>query len=181
VIAGLGILAACTVDDSSIDETAEPSWVVIASPYAWAETPLADDPFAQLRPEDATCDATGHGPDDFGGEPSYEVDTGLCNYLSISQAALQALPAGTPVAFRVWHFDLEADLDSPAQAYLALDIDGRVVYEHTVSIPATSELITGEFELQADVPLGARLTVHLHNHGANTWNVLSLEALVASH
>jgi hypothetical protein len=179
VITALAVVVACAADGSdSADANAEPSWVVIASPYAWVETPLAEDPFAALRPEDVTCDPTGHGFHDFGGDPSYEIDTGLCNYLSISQAALQALPAGTTVEFRVWHFELEAD--GPAEAYLALDVDSHLVFERTVLIPSASELLTEEFELPADVPLGAPVTMHLHNHGANTWNVLSLEALVSS-
>src|SRR5262249_5999854 len=132
VIAGLVLVAACTPDPSSdsADSTssAEPSWVPLASVYAWAETPSADDPFAQLRPADSTCAADGHGLHDLGGDPSYEINTGTCNYLSISQAALQELKAGTSVEFRVWHFDLDTALDDAGEAYLALDIDGHLVF-----------------------------------------------------
>lgn len=178
VIAALGLVVACASNgdgsDAEADSSGEPVWVAIVSPYAWAETPLADDPFALLRPADATCAETGHGPDNFGGEPSYEIDTGMCNYVSLSQAVLQALPAGTSVELRVWHFELEAD--GPAEAYLAVDIDGALVFERTIPIPSAAELIVGEFELPADVPLGAPVTVHVHNHGANTWNILSITA-----
>lgn len=185
-IIGLALVGGCQTDDAAAAEAegaSEPSWATITSPYAWVELEFADDPFADQRPADATCDPAGYGPDEFGGEPSFEIDTGLCGYLSISQAALQELPSGTPVELRLWHFELSAE--SEAEAYVALMLDGQLVVERSVPIgtasdPTPSELIVEEFELPVDVPLGAPVILHLHNHGSNTWNMISLQALLAA-
>lgn len=103
-----------------------------------------------------------------------EVDTGACPLAVLEQPLLaDVLPSDT-LELVFWHNQLVAEEE--AEAHLALLIDGTVIYERFVPIPsepeAYTERITG---VRADP--GALLQLHLHNHGANSWNLLHVERL----
>ena len=52
-----------------------------------------------------------------------------------------------------------------------------MLYERTVAIPAEATAYTEAFSSPLASEPGATVTFHLHNHGANTWNLLRVERL----
>lgn len=131
------------------------------------------DPFDD-RPAEVVCPAeVGMAIEELSGEPSLSVDTQACNYLSAVQPSLVEAHAGELLHLRVWHFELDAA--EPAEAHLALMIGEDLVWERWLPIPSPSELIEERVELSADYPAGAAVRLHLHNHGFNSYNLLTVE------
>ncbi len=136
----------------------------LADPDAWVVLEAADDPFTD-RPADAACDPSGltveHG--------LYEVQTGPCPYLSAGQPTLADVRAGDAVSVLVYHTSLTSD--DPAEAHLAVALDGALVWEETVAIPAASGVHTAQIPAAGDAPAGSVVVFHLHNHGSNAWTL----------
>lgn len=105
-----------------------------------------------------------------------EVDTGLCPYFVVSQPARVALREGDRLEGGVVWDTLYAD--EPAQAHLALSVDGEVLWELLVDIPGEPSWEVLDAEVPIDAPEGAPVALHLHNHGLNQWRFLSLELVV---
>lgn len=103
-----------------------------------------------------------------------EVDTGLCRYGVFEQPLLDDLVPADVVEVVFWHNQLVAP--EPATGHLLLAIEGDVVFEVEVRIPAEPAAYTETFTgVQAQA--GDLLQLHLHNHGANTWNLLHVDRL----
>lgn len=133
-----------------------------------------EDVFGAERPADEVCDEVlGILVESLGGTPVLEIDTDSCNYATVSQPSLLALQPGDTVAIEVWHYDLTAA--DPGQAHLALAIDGEVAWEEYVPVPSAAALIEAEIAIDREVPAGAALQFHVHNHGANTYDLAVLE------
>lgn len=134
-------------------------------------TDPAMDLFAAMRPADATCDETGLyiDPTTLG----FEIDTGLCDYVTLTQPTRVELLAGDIVELIVYHDVLMAPTPD-AEGYVGLAIDGEILWETTVSIPRNPDKLSPEIVLERDIPAGAEIQIHVHNHGANTWELQSL-------
>ncbi len=132
---------------------------------AWSPSPASADPLAAHRPLELLCPAAAWKPE-FG---SLEVDTGQCNYLSVEQPLLRDVPAGAPVVVNLWHQALHAELD--ALGHVALVVGDTLIWERTVAIPGPAEVWSDEVLAPRDLLAGERVVFHLHNHGANTWNL----------
>lgn len=135
----------------------------------WAPVDAADDPFADHRPDPIDCPASAITLEG----AALEVDTGACDWAALTRPLKGPLVAGEPLEWIFWHAWLTAE--APAEAHLALAIDGVVAGEWFVPIPADPTAWTEAFEAPADAPAGAPVVLHLHNHGANTWNLLPPE------
>ena len=85
--------------------------------------------------------------------------------------------AGDVVAIRMFHWELTTP--APAQAHLALAIDGEVAWEAHVPSPAAGAIVEDEIEIEREVPAGAELQLHVHNHGANSYDLVFLELVPA--
>lgn len=134
----------------------------------------SEDVFGAERPADEICDEVlGILIESLGGTPVLEIDTDSCNYATVSQPSLQALQPGDTVAIEVWHYDLMAA--EPGQAHLALAIDGEVAWEEYVAVPSAAALVEAEIMIDREVPAGTALQFHVHNHGANTYDLALLE------
>lgn len=138
---------------------------------AWLATPAHLDPLAEHRPAPVVCPTGAYGLE-FG---VLEVDTGQCNYLSVSQPLTHALAPGDPLRVTIWWQTLIAE--APAEAHLALLADGELLWETHVAIPGPAEAQQMEFVSPIAAEAGAALTFHLHNHGYNSWTLGSLELL----
>lgn len=134
-----------------------------------------DDVFGAERPADLVCDETlGIGFELLDDELALEINTDLCNYVTLRQPSLVALVPGDTVTLRLWHYPLVAPM--PAEAHLALALDGEIVWEEQLSIPAEADFVDGEFIVERALPAGAELQFHVHNHGNNTYDLLGIEA-----
>ncbi len=102
-----------------------------------------------------------------------EVDTGLCEHVSLIQPLRAGLEVGDTLRIVGWHSDLFApDLD-PVTGRIALAVGPQVIWDASVDIPADP----GTWDVQFESPVAAStdtpVTLHVRNNGANTWNILS--------
>jgi hypothetical protein len=169
--------AACLADDP--DELLEdheadegevaPTWRPLVRNGAWQPSAAEDDPLAEHRPATVECEE-GWGPEADG----IEIDTGACNYLSLEQPLMEALEPGDPLRLQLWWQSL-ASVD-PAEGHLAIYVDDELLWEELVPIPGPAAVRNVDFESPLGAPAGATLTLHLHNHGYNTWHFHELNA-----
>jgi hypothetical protein len=131
-----------------------------------------DDPWPDHAPDPVDCSELAWSYETQGGEASLEVRTDDCNYLVVRQDSVRAAQAGDELQFRLWHFDLIQF--EPAVAHVGVRLDGETVFDVEVDIPGDAEMIRQELLLDRDVPAGAPVIFHLHNHGANTWNMVEM-------
>lgn len=161
-LAGLGCPEDPPEDPTPVRLAAADAWVRISDP--------AVDVFAAMRPPEATCDESGLFVDPF--TQTFEISTDLCDYVTVRQPSLVALDPGDVVSIHAFHYELSAP--RPAEGYMALAIDGEVVWEVTVAIPAAPGPLSGQVTIDRALPAGADLQFHVHNHGANTWELVSV-------
>jgi len=150
-------LAACGVADEVVVGP-----IAIAS--AWVQR-IDDDPFASHRPANVRCPPAGWRVEG----SSIEVNTGECNYLSVEQPLLQDVPEGATIIVDLWHQVLHAP--AAAVGHAALAIDGEVVWERAVPIPNVGAVWRDETTAPRRFDAGEAIIFHLHNHGANSWNL----------
>jgi hypothetical protein len=141
----------------------------LAAMSAWVDADPATDPFAAERPEAAACPLGGTQLEG----STFEVDTGVCTWLWVEQPLPVAVAVGDPLELVFWHSLLLSD--PPADAHLAVVIDGELVHEVVIGVPGDPYAYTEAFAAPIAAPAGAPIALHLHNHGANTWNVLRID------
>jgi hypothetical protein len=135
----------------------------------WAEQGESSDSLAGHRPTELDCQANSWYEED----GALEVETGYCNYLSLTQPGKTDIKAGDTLHLVLWHGDLA--FEQPATAHVAISIGGELVWEQQVEIPTEAEIFDVKVPLDFDAPAGAPVEYHLHNHGYNTWTLLQLE------
>jgi mono/diheme cytochrome c family protein len=152
------------VGDGPVAET-----LALTDVNEWEVQSAADDRFSAHRPADVTC------PDNswYNEDGALEVQTGYCNYLALAQPSLAALKKGDSLHLVLWHGSLR--FDAPAQAHVAVTIDGRTVWTKDVKIPADADIYDVRIPIEFDAPVGSKVEYHLHNHGYNTWTLLKLD------
>ena len=161
----LGLVLALTSCDADSDLPREPS-VALAESSLWNEATPSEDPFGD-RPLSVDCPPEAMTLEFLSGEEAIEVSTGLCDYMALTQPLLFEVQRGDEIDFRVWHFDLEAP--EAAEGHVGVAIDGEIVWEEWRQIPSPGALLTSTWTADRDIPAGADVVFHLHNHGVNTW------------
>jgi hypothetical protein len=164
-----------------------PGWFAAAiaacDPVAWGDPePLVahdgwrplegEDPFG-APPEGAWCDGLGWGPEDFGGEPSFDVRTGICPWLTVQQAMSAELEPTDRLFIRVWH-DMLVSPDPDPSARIGVSVVDDLVFEQVVPIPTQSGIILADLELRRGIETGTLLRFHVDNHGANSYHLLEI-------
>jgi hypothetical protein len=140
---------------------------------AWTLADAADDPFADERPEGAECAATGFGFE----APVFEVETELCNYGTFTQPLAADVLEGDTVRMIAAHLPLISE--DGGEGVLALQA-GPASLEYRVDIPADEHVLRPRTAASADIPAGTPVFLHVRNHGANSWQLLDLQAGPAS-
>jgi hypothetical protein len=155
-----------TFADATADTTFEDPLTLLIDHALWQQLDESVDPFLEHRPEEFECGEAGLYKED----GYLEIDTGICNYVSITQPSLEALQPGETLEASLWYGPLLAD--GVFEAHAAIVLDGEVVWERSVPIPNPGGLAVALFEPQRTYPAGTPLIFHLHNHGLNTWNLV---------
>jgi hypothetical protein len=139
----------------------------------WRRFDAAVDPLRSHQPPTIEClpSAT------FVEYGSFEVDTTRCNYALSEHLAQRAVQVGSAVELELLHYDLIAP--EPASAHLALLFGDALQWETTLPIPAPGGLVKASFRATRALSVGDPIRLHLHNHGGNTYVILSLEAAVS--
>jgi hypothetical protein len=143
----------------------------LISSERWTVLDAAEDPFGD-RPDVVDCAVTAVGPELLGTERVLGINTGACNYVTVIQPILRAVQPGETIKVRLWHFELDAP--EPAEAHVAVFIDGVALLEQRVAIPQPGGLITQSVRADRVWKVGAPAVLHLHNHGANSWALVEL-------
>ncbi len=99
----------------------------------------ARDPFVTLQQPGQYCDPIRFGISTDLGTPSWEVDTSVCPYASMTQPTQTAVDAGEDIYVRVWNWQL----DDPVGGSLAftLMLGDEVIYSEYVPIPKDAGLL----------------------------------------
>lgn len=165
-----GAAAPGVVVDAGAADAGWSGVVTVAGVEGWAPVEAGADPFED-RPEAVSCPAHGYRPE----VTLFEVQTDVCRYGTFAQAVPVALRAGDVLRTTVWHLNLWAG--EPAEAHIALRIGDVALWEVFVAIPSREAAYPVEVALPVDVPAGTPLYFHLHNHGANSYRLLGVEAV----
>lgn len=136
---------------------------------AWGPAPAEADAFPEHRPDPVVCDEASL----FENLGVLEVETDLCNYVSLVQPIARRLDPGDRIRFAFWHLQLFAA--EPAEAHLALLIGGELITEYRVPIPSGAYIETRELIVPRALAAGASAQLHLHNHGQNHWRIGPVE------
>jgi len=139
---------------------------------SWQTISANGDPLAEHRPETVECPDDSYGTETLNNDQTLTIDTGNCNYFAGRQQTIDSIEEGDQLRARIWHFELTAS--ESATAHAALLIDGNVVWEKNVEIPAGSDLYAPEWTAKRSYPEGTPVVFHLHNHGSNSWNFIEL-------
>lgn len=137
----------------------------------WLSRAERGDPFVDHRPASIECPVSTWGLEN----GALEVETGVCNYLALHQSSLSEIAKGDRIRLVLWHQQLRNDL--PGRAHVALAMDGETLWQQTVAIPNDGGFYDITMTAPADFPAGSELDFHLHNHGFNSWTLLSIERL----
>ncbi|MEM9190330.1 MAG: hypothetical protein AAGF12_14190 [Myxococcota bacterium] len=152
--------------DTAADLEAEP--IAVLDPLALLPMEAERDPLAHHRPAVVDCPRAAWGPEGGG----FEIQTGACNYAAFDQPLPVRVEAGDAFEILIWHDLLDAA--EPATAHLGVWIGSQELWGTAVDIPAPS----GTFEVVVPVdttpPPDARLSLHLHNHGFNSWRFVAI-------
>lgn len=156
------LLAACApVPDEPTD---------LVHPEDWAPVIAEDDPFPD-RPDHVWCP-----PNTWGAEAlTFEVQTGACSYFTAEQPLLVDLPKGATVEVVMWHDALDAA--EPGDGHAAIQL-GDLHWDYETAIPAPSRVVVEELVLDRRLHAGDPVHFHVHNHGYNSWQLVSLRWVV---
>jgi hypothetical protein len=167
-------VAALTDAASELGDSGVPAErTLLVTPAAWKPLAASDDPFTD-RPAVVSCPSSAAMAEVLGGEGGFSVDTGACNYVTVTQGTRREVLAGELIKVRLWHFELSAP--EPAEAHAALLLDGLSILDERIPIPQPGGLITRQLRVTRAIPMGAPVYFHLHNHGANSWSLVEISA-----
>ncbi len=143
--------------------------VILALPEDWAPVDAEQDPFDD-RPPDVDCPIHGAKAED----GIFEVETDICHYGTFAHPIAADLRAGDTIEATVWHLQLWAE--QRAEGHVALMLGDRLLWEDRIPIPGREAVYPVEVTLEEEAPAGTPLYFHVHNHGANSWRLLEVEA-----
>lgn len=138
----------------------------------WQRVPEARDPFGHEGPAHVTC-PDGAWYVDLG---LIEVDTERCNHVTLEQPLREPVRAGDRVGIVAWSGRLLSP-DGASEGHVAVSIGDAVFWEERVAIPSGGYFFTPTLVASADAPAGTPVRFHVHNHGFNTWNLVSVRRL----
>lgn len=102
-----------------------------------------------------------------------EIETDDCPYGVLTQPVLVDLRRGESVTVLAWHNDLVAP--EPGSGHMLVTLGSQTLVDWTPDIPSNADVFDETVVLQGRVEAGELAVLHLHNHGANTWNLNAVE------
>lgn len=137
---------------------------------AWSMVDTAEaDPFAAHgRPTVHACEDEAYFQPTPG---ALEIELARCRqrYVSIHQPSLVDLYAGDHLQFTLAHQLLRPVTESVTEAYVALAVNGGVVWELTIQILAPANGYTLDVPVTAELAAGSDVVLHINNHGENSY------------
>lgn len=168
-IVGMGTAAACSSACSEAPRVERPlsSWETLAAVEA------DRDPYSSHRPDSVDCNPlTGWFVEGDGRDAELEIDTAHCNYAGLTQVTTNEVKAGEHITATLSFFELTSPV--PARAHFAIHAAGMELFSREFELPGPADVIDLDIVAREAISEGTPLTIHLHNHGQNTWNLTSL-------
>jgi len=156
--------AEAEVDAGAVDR-------LFVDPHAWRPVPAKRDPHRQAAGFSIECDETAYFTELIGPDAGsvFEVDTEICNYVTLEQASLAAIPKGASLELTLWHYSLRS-LES-AVAVAEVRVGGQQVWHQELAIPSEAQSYESVWRPAREVPAGTPVQLHIRNHGTNTWRL----------
>ncbi|MCB9638110.1 MAG: hypothetical protein H6727_04285 [Myxococcales bacterium] len=159
--------------DASPQENGSLDHAPLIDAKAWTLTPTSEDPYTSRRPDKVTCPPeVGYGFELFNEEPSFQVITGECNYITVQQTLRRSLRKDDQLHLRLWYFSLSS-FDA-TEAFASIRIGEHEIWSKTLPLPARSNLEYPTLPIPQDIPASTQIFFHVDNHGANSWHLLEL-------
>lgn len=172
VLMGLLAVGGAGCDDGAASSEGGSTWSGeqrLAGIEDWVRLDADADPFDDMD-DDATCAEHGYGAED----GVFEVETDICQYGSFAVMLPVELLPGDRITTTLWHLALWAPMR--AEGHVALMAGSTMLWERHFAIPAEEAVHPIDVEVTEPVPVGSPLIFHLHNHGANSWRLLEVDA-----
>lgn len=133
-----------------------------------------EDPWAdRLDPLAGSCAELAWRVEGTGDAALLEVETSECPGAAVSHSVEGLLRPGDTVSFILWHLPLvKPDV---ATARLGIALDGVPVWTMDVLLPAEATVYQSSFVVPADLSQPEFLTIHVDNHGSNSWRFYTFE------
>jgi hypothetical protein len=167
--AALALAAACGEPSEASSDDAGAAGALL-NHAAWQAVSAEEDAFAAHRPALVYCPNGTYFEED----GALEVQTGYCNYFALAQPLPDGIAAGDTLHVVLWHERLVAE---PAQGHAAILLGNEVAWERVFRIPSDPAVYDETFVAIRAYAKGEALGFHLHNHGYNTWALLTLEKI----
>jgi hypothetical protein len=139
----------------------------------WRSVERADDPFIEGAAEPPACVGPGFRVESEDGW--VEIDTGLCNWVTMVQPALVDVDEGGTIELGFSHYDLGAA--NPTNAELKLRLGDCDAWSKSIPIPSAAQVYEEQQASPCSIRAGDPVLFHLHNHGQNTYQLKSISTL----
>jgi hypothetical protein len=171
-LAALGLLVGCSANEPA-PSVPPPTFQALVPLEGWRSVARDADPFIDDPSTAPACVGPG-----FRLEPVddwLEIDTGLCNWVTLAGDAAAAVSEGQLLKLTVSHYNLEAG--APAEAHLSLTLDDCEAWSKRIPIPNPAAVYEEQFASPCAVAANGRVLFHLDNHGQNTYQLQELSSL----
>ena len=135
----------------------------------WAFVSDENDPYHTANSNAPPCTRIAFRPE-YGG---VELDTGICNQITLSQPTSIAIAPGSPIYITGWHSTLVSEEMGMGQ--LRVMFKEQEVWRIQSPIPGPAQSFDVKIINPVELTPGDLVYVHVNNHGANTWNILRIE------
>lgn len=135
----------------------------------WSFVSQDNDPYRTADENTPPCTRIAFRPE-YGG---VELDTGICNHITLSQPASVAVAQGASVQVVGWHSTLASE--APGTGHMRLMFGDHEVWSIESMIPGPARSFDETFINPVELAPGDSVYLHVRNHGANTWNILRIE------
>ncbi len=154
-----------------LPEVEPPAPIPLVDVTLWRLVPDAEDPFLAQRPVGLVCDETGIVTE----AGTLEIRTELCDWPTLEQPLLVDVAAADTLEVIFFFGPLIAP--EPGAALVEMRLGGQVLWQKTFAIPSTGGFVIQNITPPRAFTAGEQVLFHLHNHGANTWNLASVAIL----
>jgi hypothetical protein len=172
-LAAIGLLVGCSANEPTPTGMPPQTFQTLVPLEGWSGVARDADPF--IEDPSATPVCVGPG---FRLEPIddwLEIDTGQCNWVTLTGSAEAAVGEGQLLALTVSHFNLEAG--APAEAHLRLMLGECPAWSKMIAIPGAAAVYEEQFASPCALAASDRILFHLDNHGQNTYQLQDLSSL----
>lgn len=135
----------------------------------WSFVSQDNDPYRTGDTDAPPCTRIAFRPE-YGG---VELDTGICNHITLSQPASVAVAQGATIYITGWHSTLVSEEMGMGQMRVMLG--AQEIWSIESPIPGPAQSFDVEIINPVELTPGDLVYVHVSNHGANTWNILRIE------